>query len=308
VHPQSHITGRDAEQETLGALLDAVRAGESRVLVVRGEPGIGKSALLERVPTDGCCVARATGIQTEMELPFAGLHQLCGPHLDRLGRLSEPQRHALNTAFGLSSGPAPDRFLIGLATLSLLTDLAGERPLVCLIDDAQWLDRASVHALAFVARRLHAESIALIFAAREPLEGLPELVLTGLKADDAKALLRRSAGAPLDEQILDRIVAETRGNPLGLLELPHDQLAGGFALPLSERLERSFVRRLERLDPDARRLLLVAAAEPTGDPVIVWHAAGVAAADELDDLCEIGTHVRFRHPLEIGRASCRERV
>ncbi len=315
MHPQLHtpIAGRGAELATLDALLEAVRAGESQALVVRGDPGIGKSALLEHVRERAaeCRVVLATGVQTEMELPFAGLHLLCAPLLERLERLPEPQRAALATAFGLSPGPVPDRFLVGLATLSLLADVASPRPLICLIDDAQWLDRASAQVLAFVARRLQEESIALVFATRErhePAE-LPELVLDGLDDRDGRALLRRTVGAPVDEQVADRIVAETRGNPLALLELPRgltpEQLAGGFglpdALPLSARIEQSFLRRLERLPPDARRLLLVAAAEPVGDPILVWRAAtqlGIApASEDFDNLCEVGTWVRFRHPL-----------
>ena len=224
----------------LDRLLDAVRAGESRVLVVRGEAGVGKTALLDYLveQASGCRVARAAGVESEMELAFAGLHQLLTPMLDRLERLPAPQADALRTAFGLSSGSAPDRFLVGLAALSLLAEVAEEHPLVCLVDDAQWLDRASAQVLAFVARRLAAESVGLVFAARVPgdeLAGLPELVVEGLREADARALLDSVLTGPLDARVRDRIVAEAGGNPLALLELPRGlapaELAGGFALP-----------------------------------------------------------------------------
>jgi hypothetical protein len=211
-------------------------------LVVRGEAGMGKTALLEYATqrASGCRVARVAGVQAEMELAFAGLHQLCAPMLDRLERIPVPQRDALRTTFGLSVGPVPGRFLVDLAVLSLLCDVADQRPLVCVIDDAHWLDRTSVQALAFVARRLLAESVAIVFTVREPsalpeLAGLPDLEVHGLRAADARALLGAVITAPLDERVRDRIVAETRGNPLALLELPRGltpaQLAGGFGLP-----------------------------------------------------------------------------
>jgi DNA-binding CsgD family transcriptional regulator len=313
------LLGRGSEREVLDGLLAAVRQGESRVLVVRGEPGVGKSALLEYLveQASGCRVARAAGVQSEMELAFAGLQQLCAPILDPLERLPAPQRDALGTAFGLTSGGPPDRFLVGLALLGLLTEVADERPLVCLVDDAQWLDRASLQALEFVARRLFAESVALVFAVRQsgaeqPLEGLPELVVEGLRDGDAQALLSSVIRWPLDERVRDRIVAETRGNPLALLELPRGlapaELAGGFGLPdvqpLRTRIEDSFQRRLAPLPAETRRLLLVAAAEPLGEPTLVWRAAGllgigVEAADaaESEELVEFGARVRFRHPL-----------
>jgi DNA-binding CsgD family transcriptional regulator len=315
----TRLRGRRSERKALEAVLDAVRAGESRALVVRGEPGVGKTALLEYAlhRASGFRVARAAGVQSEMELPFAGLHQLCAPMLDRLERLPDPQRDALRTAFGLSTGDPPDRFLVGLAVLSLLSDVAEEMPLICLVDDAQWLDRTSAGALAFVARRLLAESVALVFAVREPdgereLTGLPELVVEGLGDDDARELLASVISGPLDERVRDRIVAETRGNPLALLELPRGLtpagLAGGFGLPgalaLSGRIEDSFRRRLAPLPPETRRLLLVAAAEPVGEPALVWRAAerlgagaGAAAPAAEAGLLEIGAHVRFRHPL-----------
>ena len=272
--PQPGLRGRRNECEVLDQLLASVRAGDSRALVLRGEPGIGKTALLSYLlrRASGCRTARAVGVEAEMELAFAGLHQLCAPFLDRLNRLPGPQRDALSTAFGLQAGDAPDRFLVGLALLSLLADVAEERPLVCAVDDAQWLDHASAQALAFVARRLAAESVALVFAVREPaaerhLTGLTELVVPGLVDGEARALLLSVITGPMDERVRDRIVAETRGNPLALLELPRgltpQELAGGFGLPdaaaLSGRSEDSFRRRLKPLPPTTRLLLAVAA-------------------------------------------------
>ena len=297
--------------------MDAVRASEGRALVVRGEPGVGKTALLDYLAEQalGCRVARAAGVESEMELAFAGVHQLCAPMLDRLERLPVPQGEALRTAFGLSSGSAPDRFLVGLATLSLLADVAEEHPLVCLVDDEQWLDRASAQVMAFVARRLVAESVGVVFAARVPsdeLVGLPELVVEGLGEADARRLLEAALTGPLDAQVRDRLVAETRGNPLALLELPRGltpaELAGGFALPdampLSGRIEASFRRRLDALPADTRLLVLVAAAEPVGDPVLMWRAgerlgiqAQAATLAAEAGLLEVGARVRFRHPL-----------
>jgi DNA-binding CsgD family transcriptional regulator len=312
------LQDRRSECGTLDRLLEGVRAGRSGVLVVRGEPGVGKSALLEYVAegATGCRVARAAGVQSEMELPFAGLHQLCAPMLDRLERLPGPQRDALRVAFGVSGGEAPDRFRVGLAVLSLLSEVAAERPLLCVVDDAQWLDRESAQALGFVARRMVAESVGLVFAAVESggeLAGLPELVVEGLLDGDARALLGSALQGPLDERVRDRIVAETRGNPLALLEWPRGvtaaELAGGFglpdALPLSGRIEESFRRRLEALPPESQRLLLVAAAEPVGEPALVWRAAerlgveveAAAASAAAAGLLEFGARVRFRHPL-----------
>jgi DNA-binding CsgD family transcriptional regulator len=313
----SVLQGRRDESETLDGLIEVVKAGRSRVLVVRGEPGVGKTALLDYVVerASGFQVVRAAGVESEMELPFAGLHRLCAPILDRLDRLPGPQREALGTAFGLRAGDAPDRLFVGLAVLGLLAEAAAQCPLICVVDDAQWLDRASAQALAFVARRLLAESVALVFAVREEeqeLTGLPELVVEGLGHDDARALLRSVIAGRLDERVGDRIVAETRGNPLALLELPRGltaaELAGGFGLPdsrpLSGRIEDSFQRRLDQLPARTRLLLLVAAVEPVGDPLLVWRAAellgiGVDAAAPADaaGLCEFGARVRLRHPL-----------
>jgi hypothetical protein len=221
------LYGRRSECDRLERMLAEIRAGRSRVLVLRGDAGIGKTALLEHMAgqASGCRVARVTGVESEMELAFAGLHQLCAPFLDRLGRLPPPQRDALSVVFGLREGNAPDRFLIGVAVLSLLSDAAEERPVVCLVDDAQWLDLASAQALAFVARRLLAESVALVFATRETLGGpvlrqLPDLRVRGLGDVDARAVLRAALRGPLDPAVLNGIVAEARGNPLALLELP----------------------------------------------------------------------------------------
>jgi DNA-binding CsgD family transcriptional regulator len=313
--PTKVLHGRSSERETLKQLLEGVRGGQSQVLVVSGEAGVGKTALLESViaSAPGFRVVRAVGVESEMELAFAALQQLCAPMLDRLARLPGPQQDALGVAFGLSAGDAPDRFLVGLAVLSLLSEVAGEQPLVCLIDDAQWLDLASAQALVFVARRLLAESVALVFSTRDPSEGLtelPALVVEGLHNGDARALLGSAMGVPLDERVRERLVAETRGNPLALLELPRGltpgELAGGFglldALGLSGRIEDSFRRRLAGLPDETQRLLLVAAAEPVGDPVLVWRAAGrlgvgVQAASDTDELLTIGARVTFRHPL-----------
>ena len=306
---------RRSERELLGRLLEAVRGGESQVLVISGEPGIGKTALVDFAirSASGFRVMRAVGVESEMELPFAALQQLCAPLLDRLERLPAPQRDALGVAFGLRAGAAPDRFLVGLAVLSLLAEVAEEQPLVCVVDDAQWLDRASAQALAFVARRLLAESVALVLLTREPgeeLVGLPRLVLEGLPSPDARALLSTALGVVLDEEVRDRLVAETRGNPLALLELPRGltavDLAGGFGLldapELSGHIEDSFRARLARLSAETQELLLVAAAEPVGDPVLVWRAAaqlGIAAqaAADTDGLLTIGARITFRHPL-----------
>jgi DNA-binding CsgD family transcriptional regulator len=313
--PAEVLHGRRVEREALERLLDAVRRGQSRVLVVSGEPGVGKTALLESAiaSASGFRVARAVGVESEMELAFAALQQLCAPLLDRLDRLPAPQRDALGVAFGLRAGDAPDRFLVGLAVLSLLAEVAEERPFLCVVDDAQWLDRASAQALVFVARRLLAEPVALVLVTREPgdeLQGFQELVVEGLRDGDARALLSSAVRVPLDERVRDRLVAETRGNPLALLELPRGltpaELAGGFGLldapGLSGRIEDSFRRRLAGLPADTQRLLLVAAAEPVGDPALVWRAAdrlgiAVKAASETDGLLAIGTSVTFRHPL-----------
>src|SRR3954463_530370 len=313
--PAEVLHGRRNEREGRGRLLAAVRGGQSRVLVVCGEPGVGKTALVESAvgSASGFRVLRAVGVESEMELAFAALQQLCAPMLDRLDRLPGPQQDALGVAFGLRAGDVPDRFLVGLAVLSLFSEVAQEQPLLCVVDDAQWLDRASAQALVFVARRLLAESVALVFVTREPrdeLVGLPKLAVEGLASRDARALLSSAVRVPLDERVRDRLVAETRGNPLALWELPRGltpaQLAGGFGLldapGLSGQIEDSFRRRLAGLPADTQRLLLVAAADPVGDPVLVWQAAGrlgiaIQAAADTDGLLTIGTSVTFRHPL-----------
>jgi DNA-binding CsgD family transcriptional regulator len=315
--PGLMLGGRDDERAVLDRLLDEARAGQSGVLVLRGEAGVGKTALLEDAieSSPDLMVVRAAGVESEMELAYAALHQLCAPLLDRLDRIPDPQRDALETTFGLREGPVPDRFLVALATLSLLSEAAEGRPLVCAIDDAQWLDRASAQVLAFVARRLVAESVVLVLATREPPGGfgrLPELVVEGLRDADARALLASAIPGRLDERVADQLLVEARGNPLALLELPRGlspaQLAGGFGLPgalsLSGRIEERFVSRLEALPEDTQQLLLVAAAEPTGDPGLLSTAAarlGIADAvlrpAESARLLEVDGRVRFRHPL-----------
>src|ERR1700727_975131 len=311
------LTGRLSERAVLDRLVASVRAGEGRALVLRGEPGVGKTVLLGYLPghASGCLVARAAGVQSEMELAFAGLHQLCAPLLDHAEALPVPQREALRTAFGLSAGPVPDRFLVGLAVGGLLSETAAERPLVCVVDDLQWLDHASAQALGFAARRLAAEPVGLVFAARVPgkeVSGLPELAVEGLADSDARELLESVLTGPLDARVRDQIIADTNGNPLALLELPRGltpaQLAGGFglssAVPLTGRIEESFGRQLEMLPAPTRRLVQLAAADPSGDPVLVWRAAGRlaigagAAGPAMEaGLAEFGARVRFRHPL-----------
>jgi hypothetical protein len=317
---RSRFCDRRRECSALDRLLGAVHEGRSGVLVLRGEAGIGKTALLEhavRTPS-GCRIARVTGVESEAELSFAGLHRLCGPEmLHRLDHLPGPQRDALSSAFGLTTGTAPDRFLVGLAVLSLLADVAEEQPLLCVVEDAQWLDQASAQVLAIAARRLHAESVVMLFAIREPcaareFEGLPELRVQGLADRDARELLASVTPSGLDARVCDRIVAETRGNPLALLELPRGlepaELAAGFGLPgtlpVPHRIEKSFTRRVEQLPAATRLLLLAAAVEPTGEAQLLWRAAArlgigvdAAAPAEADGLVELGARIAFRHPL-----------
>ncbi|WP_161332406.1 ATP-binding protein, partial [Streptomyces sp. SID5789] len=313
------LRGRRREYEVLDGLLSEVEAGRSAVLVLRGDAGIGKSALLDHLAARVTAhrVARGAGAESEMELPFAGLHQLCAPFLGHAGSLPPPQAAALATAFGMSAGPPPDRFLVGLAVLGLLTDVAARQPLFCLVDDAQWLDRVSAQTLAFVARRMLAEPLALVFATREQrgrdeLAGLPELTLHGLDDTDARALLDTSAEGPMDERIRDRVLAEARGNPLALLELPHgrvDAEAVEGSAPhgpgrVTGRIERSYLARVHSLPEPTRRLLLAAAAEPVGDVSLLRSAVerlGISS-DALEPavtagLLDVGTLVRFRHPL-----------
>jgi len=311
------LRGRRDERAVLDGLLEDSRAGGSGVLVLRGEAGIGKTALLEHAieSASDVRILRAVGVESEMELAFAALHQLCAPIDDFVDRLPAPQRDALEITFGVSAGAAPDRFLVALATLSLFSEAAQERPLLCVIDDAQWLDRASAQALGFVARRLLAEPVVLLFAARETTDAfadLPELLIEGLDDAEARKLLASVIPGRLDDRVADQLVAEARGNPLALIELPRGlspaQLAGGFGLPgalsLAGRIEQSFLQRLEALPGNTQRLLLVAAAEPLGDPALLWRAAqrlGITgtARDPAESagLIEIDDRVRFRHPL-----------
>jgi len=311
----SSLQGRESECAQLDGVTTAIQGGESRSLLLRGEAGIGKTALLQYLIASaaGVTVLRAAGVESEMELAFASLHQLCGPLLGGLERLPAPQSEALEVAFGERAGAPPDRFLVGLAVLSLLSEQAEERPLLCVVDDAQWVDRESSLTLAFVTRRLLAEPIGIVFAAREPgeeLGHLTELEVRGLRNGDARALLAAQLPSLLDERVRDRIVAEVRGNPLALLELPRGltttELAGGFGMPagdsLSGRIEESYARRFETLPDDARRLLLVAAAEPVGDPLLLQRGCerlniAPSAIDGTADLLELGERVTFRHPL-----------
>jgi DNA-binding CsgD family transcriptional regulator len=313
----TRLMDRRSERDALDRLIEAVRIGQSRALVVRGDAGVGKTVLLDYLAGQarGCRVARVMGVQSEMELAFAGLHQLCGGMLDHADSIPVPQRDVLRTVFGLAAGPPPEPFLIGLAVLSLLSEVARQRPLICLIDDEQWLDHASAQALGFTARRLGAEPVGLVFAARVAggeLARLPELEVDGLREDDARALLASALAGPLDARVRDLIIAETRGNPLALLELPRGlspaELAGGFGLPgaapLTGRIEDSFTRQLAGLPDQTRRLLQLAAADPSGDRALVWRAAGrlglpVQAGTRAVEagLVEFGAGVWFRHPL-----------
>ncbi len=309
------LLGRRHESAALDGLLEAVRNGRGGVLVIHGEAGIGKTALLDHATRSApdLRVLRISGVESEEELAFAALHQFCRPMLDRLPRLPEPQHDALATALGLRTGSAPDPFLIGLAVLSLLSEAADDGPLVCVVDDGQWLDAASGQALGFAARRLLAEPVVLIIAAREPgthLQGLPELAVEGLPDAEARRLLASLVRWPLDDMVRERMLAEARGNPLALRELARSpaDVAGGFGLPdtlsLPGRIEQAFRRRIAELPAGTRRLLRLAAADPAGDPARMWRAArllGVPpedAAPALETgLVEFATWVRFRHPL-----------
>lgn len=317
------LVGRRGERDAVEQLLARAQAGRSGSLVVRGEAGIGKTAMLEHARDSadaaGFRVEQAVGAESESHFAYAGLHQLCAPMLGRAGALPAPQQEALGVALGSRAGDAPDGFLVGLAALNLLSEVAEDGPLLCLVDDVQWLDQASAHVLAFVARRLAAEQVVLLFALRDvggedvpPLAGLPELLLGRLVDTDARALLAAVVRTPMDDGVRDRIVAEAHGNPLALLELPRNaplaQLAGGFELPgvlsVPRRVEEGFRRRSSSLPADGQLLLLVAAAEPTGDEGLLWRAAArlgldreAAAPAEAAGLLEIGSRVRFRHPL-----------
>lgn len=313
------LVGRHRECERLERLIAVARSGGSGVLVVRGDAGVGKSALLEFLlaRTAGCHVARVVGVESEMELAFSGLHQLCAQFLDRLDRLPTPQRVALATAFGLERGEVPDRFLVGLAVLTLLSDVADTRPLVCVIDDAQWLDRASVEVLGFVARRLAQDSVVLVFALRDPgddggLAGLPEMSVLPLGDADAQALVAATIPGRIDERVRDRIIAEAHGNPLALLVLPRAwspaALAGGYGLPdgmsVVGSIEESFRLRLAPLPELSKRLLLLAAADPAGDPILIQDAANklgipidAAGPAMAAGLLDQTPAIRFHHPV-----------
>ncbi|MET8285644.1 AAA family ATPase [Streptomyces sp. NPDC005132] len=313
------LRGRGQEKAALEQALDMARAGSSAVLVLRGEAGIGKTALLGYAASraDGFRTAVVAGVESEMELPFASLQQLCAPHLGRLEGLPGPQRDALSVAFGLREGEAPNQFLVGLAVLSLLAGAAEDRPLACLVDDAQWLDDGSRQVLAFVARRLLAEPVALIFALRDSahareLAGLPEMLVVGMREPEARALLASAVRVPFDPLVRERIVAEARGNPMALLQLPRAldpaELAGGFGFPgkgpVVGSIETALRQRFHTLPDESRRLLTTGAAEPTGDADLLWRAAGLqgipgdaAAAAEATGLVKFGAGVRFQHPL-----------
>jgi hypothetical protein len=300
-------------------MLVRARDGQSAVLVIRGEPGIGKTALLRYAArqASGLRSTEVEGIQAEMELPFAAIHRLCAPLLAGLEVLAEPQQNAFRVALGISSGDAPDRFLVAAAVLNLLAATAEKRPILCLVDDAQWLDAASLQALGFVARRLLAEPVAMMFSLREPtttraLDGLPQLSLEGLDEPDTRALLSRAVPGRLDTRVRDRIIAETGGNPLALVELSQRmsraERAGGFAPPaagdLPSQLEEEYVRRVAGLPEATQPLMLLAAADPLGDATLLWRAAerlstgpsALAHAAEAG-LLEIDDRVRFYHPL-----------
>src|SRR4051794_10414739 len=311
--------GRSGERDVLDRLLETARGGQSAVLLIRGEAGIGKTALVRYAArrAAGFRVAQIAGVEAEMELPFAGLHHLCAPMLAQLDALPDPQQNALRVSFGLSSGDAPDRFLVALAALTLFAEVAEERPLLCLVDDAQWLDAATSQVLGFVARRLLAESVAIVLTVRKPshereLADLPELSLRGLQDDDARALLSSVIPGRLDDRVRDRLVAETRGNPLALVELPRGrstgELAGGFVLPgagtLPSQIEVHFRHRIVALPEATQRLMMLAAADPVGDATLLWRAAATLGVERQaaepaagEQLLEIGAQVRFRHPL-----------
>jgi DNA-binding CsgD family transcriptional regulator len=313
------LRGRSRERQELDDALGRVREGESAVLVLRGEAGIGKTALLDYVASmaTGCRTVQVAGIESELELPFAALHQLCGPLLGEAEAMPEHQDEALRVALGLAAGTAPDRFLVGLAVLSLVAELAAKQPLVCLVDDAQWLDEASCQVLGVVARRLLAESVLLVLAVRETGEehlfpGVPELTVDGLAAEDARRLLAAATPAHLDDRVRERLVSETRGNPLALLELVRSmsdaELSGGFAVHSTGMttglLEEHYLTKVRALPEPTRLLLLVAAADPTGDATLLWRAAQALSLPHdageparADQLLELDSAVRFRHPL-----------
>src|SRR3954451_5451706 len=311
--------GRSGERDALDRLLETARGGRSAVLLIRGEAGIGKTALLSYATRKaaGFRVAQIAGVEAEMELPFAGLHRLCAPMLAQLDALPDPQQNTLRVSFGLSSGDPPGRFLVALAALTLFAEVAGDRPLLCLVDDAQWLDAATSQVFGFIARRLLAESVAIVLTVREPsdereLADLPELSLGGLQDDEARALLSSVIPGRLDDRVRDRLVAETRGNPLARVELPRGrsigELAGGFELPgagtLPSQLEDLFRARIAALPEATQRLMLLAAADPVGDATLLWRAAATLGLERQaaepaagERLLEGRAPRRVRHPL-----------
>lgn len=313
------LRGRHVECAQVEDLLNQARAGRSGVMVVRGDAGIGKTALLDYAvgAAHDFQVARASGVQSEMELPFAALHQLCGRFMGMAEALPSPQATTLRVAFGVDEGDSPRRFLIGLGVLSLLSAVAEKKPLLCVIDDAQWLDQASAQALSFVGRRLEADAVVLLFAMRDAspshgLESLPVLTLAGLSDDDASVLLTSKIQGRLDDQVRNRIIAEAHGNPLALLELPaaftEEALAGGFGLSgsvsLTARMEEIFLHRAAVLPIATQAVLQVAAADPTGDVDLLQRAVATlggsleeAKPAEVEGLIDIGSVVSFRHPL-----------
>src|SRR5215467_5179525 len=319
-HGHDLLVGRQDERGQIDRLLEAARDGLSAVLVLQGEPGIGKTALLNYAieSARGFRIVRLVGIESETELGFAALHQLLLPFLGRLDLLPGPQRDALSTALGLRGGGPPDRFLVGLASLTVLSVAAAERPLLCVVDDAQWLDQESAAVLAFVARRLSVDAIAMLFAVQEPserhvqLQGLPQLCVRGLPPADARQLLASAAPSKVGRGVSDQIITQTSGNPLALIELGREfsaeQLAGRAALPeplpLGPSLEARFLRQVRCLPDATQTLLLTAAADPAGDPAVLWRAGerlgfGITAAGpaESQKLVTFGPPVRFRHPL-----------
>lgn len=313
------LRGRTRERQEVDDALDRVRAGDSVAMVLRGEAGIGKTSMLQYAASraDDCRVLPVAGVESELELPFAGLHHLCGPLLNEVEAMPDHQEEALRVALGLAAGATPDRLVVGLAVLSLLAEVAAERPVVLLVDDAQWLDEETCQTLGVVARRLVAESVLALFGVRETDEerlfpGIPDLTLTGLAEDDAKALLTSATPGHLDDHVRDRLVAETSGNPLVLLEvaggMSEAELGGGFATPgtaiAAGLLEQHYLHRVRALPEPTQRLLLIAAADATGDPTLLWRAAEVvgighdaAEPARTEQLLEIGSGVRFRHPL-----------
>ncbi|HEX6021777.1 MAG TPA: AAA family ATPase, partial [Solirubrobacter sp.] len=321
MHPRpvtARLRGRDRELAELDALVGRARAGRSGTLVVCGEAGVGKTALLDHAADRAAGhvrIERITASQSEMELAYAGLQQLCGHMTSASAHLPGPQREALEAAFGLREASAPSPFLVGLAVLGVLTEVAGDRALLCIVDDAQWLDEASAHAIAFAARRLDAEGVAIVLAMRtvdDQFADLPRLAVEGLSDDDARELFRQAFPGAIDLRVRDQLIAEARGNPLALRELPRAlsaaEIAGGFPLtssvPLESRIEQSLIAQLEPLPEATRRLLLLAAADPTGDPGLLWRAsAALGLGTENLDIAEradalvVGTRVGFRHPL-----------